>query len=137
MLFDNQEQVINRPIGWSEYGFYLIQIEEGIRAAGTVEIAGLYKKPNIDRIRMIEEQARKVLPLLGKKKKDWIGFRPTLPDSLPVIGVSKKNKRVVYAFGHQHLGWTLGAVTGKIVESLVKNQQPNINIKPFSPNRFK
>ena len=54
VLFDNKERLINRPIGWSEYGFYLIQIEEGIRAAGTVEIAGLYKKPNIQRIKMIK-----------------------------------------------------------------------------------
>ena len=136
VLFDNKDKLINRPIGWSEFGFYLIQIEEGIRAAGTVEIAGLIKKPNQKRIKMIEKQARKVLPSLGNRKKDWIGFRPTLPDSLPVIGHSLLNKRIIYAFGHQHIGWTLGAVTGNIVESLVKDQQPNIDIKAFNPNRF-
>ena len=136
VLFDNSEELINRPIGWSQSGFYLIQIEEGIRAAGTVEIAGLHKKPNEKRIRMIEKQARKVLPQLGKVKKEWMGFRSTLPDSLPVIGLSQKNKRIFYAFGHQHIGWTLGAVTGKIIDSLVKQVQPNIDIKAFSPNRF-
>ena len=136
VLFDNSEELINRPIGWSQSGFYLIQIEEGIRAAGTVEIAGLHKKPNEKRIRMIEKQARKILPQLGKVKKEWMGFRPTLPDSLPVIGPSLKNKRIFYAFGHQHIGWTLGAVTGKIIDSLVKEIQPNIDIKAFSPNRF-
>ena len=66
VLFENSEDLINRPIGWSQSGFYLIQIEEGIRAAGTVEIAGLHKKPNEKRIRMIEKQARKILPQLGK-----------------------------------------------------------------------
>ena len=136
VLFDNSEELINRPIGWSQSGFYLIQIEEGIRAAGTVEIAGLHKKPNEKRIRMIEKQARKILPQLGKVKKEWMGFRPTLPDSLPVIGPSQKNKRIFYAFGHQHIGWTLGAITGKIIDSLVKEVQPNIDIKAFSPNRF-
>ena len=136
VLFENSEELINRPIGWSQSGFYLIQIEEGIRAAGTVEIAGLHKKPNEKRIRMIEKQARKILPQLGKVKKEWMGFRPTLPDSLPVIGPSQKNKRIFYAFGHQHIGWTLGAVTGKIIDSLVKEVQPNIDIKAFSPNRF-
>ena len=65
-----------------------------------------------------------------------MGFRSTLPDSLPVIGPSQKNKRIFYAFGHQHIGWTLGAVTGKIIDSLVKQVQPNIDIKAFSPNRF-
>ena len=136
VLFDNSEELINRPIGWSQSGFYLIQIEEGIRAAGTVEIAGLHKKPNEKRIRMIEKQARKILPQLGKVKKEWMGFRSTLPDSLPVIGPSQKNKRIFYAFGHQHIGWTLGAITGKIIDSLVKEVQPNIDIKAFSPNRF-
>ena len=136
VLFDSSEELINRPIGWSQSGFYLIQIEEGIRAAGTVEIAGLHKKPNEKRIRMIEKQARKILPQLGKVKKEWMGFRSTLPDSLPVIGLSQKNKRIFYAFGHQHIGWTLGAVTGKIIDSLVKQVQPNIDIKAFSPNRF-
>ena len=85
---------------------------------------------------MIENQARKVLPSLGRVKKDWIGFRPTLPDSLPVIGHSLQNKRILYAFGHQHLGWTLGAVTGNIIQSLARDQQPNIDIKAFNPNRF-
>ena len=136
VLFDNSAELINRPIGWSQSGFYLIQIEEGIRAAGTVEIAGLYKKPNEKRIRMIERQARKILPQLGKVKKEWMGFRPTLPDSLPVIGPSQKNKRIIYAFGHQHIGWTLAAVTGKIIDSLIKETQPNIDIQAFSPNRF-
>ena len=136
VLFENKENLINRPIGWSEFGFYLVQIEEGIRAAGTVEIAGLNKKPNKERIKMIEAQARKVLPSLTKVKNDWIGFRPTLPDSLPVIGHSLKTKRILYAFGHQHLGWTLGAVTGSLIENILKDQQPNINIEAFSPSRF-
>ena len=120
VLFDNSEALINRPIGWSQSGFYLIQIEEGIRAAGTLEIAGLHKTPNEKRIRMIERQARKILPQLGKVKKEWMGYRPTLPDSLPVIGQSKKNSRIFYAFGHQHIGWTLAAITGKIIDSLIK-----------------
>ena len=53
-----------------------------------------------------------------------------------MIGPSQKNKKIFYAFGHQHIGWTLAAVTGKIIESLVREVQPNINIKAFSPNRF-
>ncbi len=57
---------------------------------------------------MIENESRKLIPTLGKVKSTWLGFRPTLPDSLPVIGQSTKNKNVFYAFGHQHIGWTLG-----------------------------
>jgi len=136
VLFDSNKQLINRPIGWSQSGFYLVQMEEGIRAAGTVEIAGLNKPPNYKRINMIERQARKILPLLGDVKSTWMGRRPTLPDSKPIIGRSTKNKNILYAFGHQHIGWTLAAVTGKAINDLAKGTQPNFDISPFSPNRF-
>ena len=136
VLFENNNKLINRPIGWSQSGFYIIQIEEGIRAAGTVEIAGLNKKPNQKRLIMIEREARKLLPALGKIKSTWLGFRPTLPDAMPIIGQSEKNKKVFYAFGHQHIGWTLGAVTGKVIKELVQGSKPNIDISAFSPKRF-
>ena len=132
----NNHGLINRPVGWSQSGFYLVQLEEGLRAAGTVEIAGLSKPENKKRIQMIESQARRLLPQLNEVKSTWLGFRPTLPDSLPVIGPSKKNKNIIYAFGHQHIGWTLGAVTGKIINSICNERVPNINIEPFSPSRF-
>ena len=136
VLFENEKKLISRPVGWSQSGFYLIQIEEGIRAAGTVEIAGLQKNPNPKRLKMIENESRKLIPTLGKVKSTWLGFRPTLPDSLPVIGQSTKNKNVFYAFGHQHIGWTLGAVTGKAITELVNNRNPNFDLSSFNPNRF-
>ena len=136
ILFNTNEKLIKRPVAWSESGFYLIQIHDGVRAAGTVEIAGINKKPNLKRIKMIERQSRKVLPQLGEIKSTWMGRRPTLPDSLPIIGESSKNKNIIYAFGHQHIGWTLGAITGKIVTTITNGNKPNINIEAYSPNRF-
>ena len=136
ILFETNEKLINRPVAWSESGFYLIQIHNGVRAAGTVEIAGLNKSPNKKRLNMIERQSRKVLPQLGKVQSTWMGRRPTLPDSLPIIANSQKNNNIIYAFGHQHVGWTLGAVTGKIIDSLSRDQIPNIDISAYSPSRF-
>ena len=136
VLFDNDKQLINRPIGWSQSGFYLVQMEDGIRASGTVEIAGLEKPLNKKRVDMIENQARKILPKLGKVKSTWLGRRPTLPDAKPIIGRSLKNKNIIYAFGHQHIGWTLAAVTGKAINEIAKGSQPNFDISAFSPNRF-
>ena len=136
ILFETNEKIINRPVAWSESGFYLIQIHNGVRAAGTVEIAGLNKSPNKKRLNMIERQSRKVLPQLGKVQSTWMGRRPTLPDSLHIIGNSQKNNNIIYAFGHQHVGWTLGAVTGKIIDSLSRDQIPNIDISAYSPSRF-
>ena len=135
IMFNNYG-LIKRPLGWSQSGFYLVQLEEGLRAAGTVEIAGLKKPVNVKRIQMIENQARKLLPKLKEVKSTWLGFRPTLPDSLPIIGRSQKNNNIIYGFGHQHIGWTLGAVTGKVINSICNDRIPNINIKPFSPTRF-
>ena len=136
VLFSNTEKLISRPIGWSQSGFYIIQIEEGIRSAGTVEIAGLNSKFNNKRVNMIEKQTRKLLPNLNEIKSTWVGYRPTLPDSLPVIDRSKSDERIFYAFGHQHIGWTLAAVTGKAINELIKGSQPNFNISYFSPERF-
>ena len=137
VLFESNKKLINRPVGWSKSGFYLVQMNEGIRAAGTVEIAGLNKRPNQKRLDMIENQSRIILPQLGPVKSTWMGRRPTLPDSKPVIGRSNKNKKVLYAFGHQHIGWTLAAVTGKAINELAKGSHPNFDISPFSPERFK
>ena len=137
VLFDTDQKLINRPIAWSESGFYLIQIDDGVRAAGTVEIAGLTKPPNKKRTQMIENQSRKLLPQLGKVKSTWMGRRPTLPDAKPIIGRSINNKNIFYAFGHQHIGWTLAAVTGKVIDSLVKESTTNIDISSFHPSRFR
>ena len=85
---------------------------------------------------MIETQSRKLFPQLKEIKSKWLGFRPTLPDSMPVIGKSPNNNNIFYSFGHQHIGWTLAAVTGKTINELVKGNKPNYNIEPFSPERF-
>ena len=105
------------------------------------QVDGLIKQKlsveyTIRKTKMIEREARKLLPQLKEVKNTWLGFRPTLPDSLPVIGASKINKNIIYGFGHQHIGWTLGAVTGKIINSICSNRIPNINIEPFNSGRF-
>ena len=136
IMFENNNNLLTRSVGWAKTGFYMTPMEEGIRAAGTVEIAGLKKPMNNNMLTMIEETARSILPQLGKVKSQWMGFRPTLPDSLPVIGESQKCKNVYYAFGHQHLGLSLAAVTGKSILSLIENKPTNINIDPLNPYRF-
>ena len=136
IMFESNKDLINHPIGWAKKNFYITPMEDGIRAAGTVEIAGFKKPINKNMIKLIEDTTRKILPKLGKVKSHWMGFRPTLPDSLPVIGESKKCKDVYYAFGHQHLGLSLAAVTGKVVQSLVDKNPSNIDIYPLNPSRF-
>ena len=67
---------------------------------------------------------------------DWLGFRPTLPDALPVIGRASGVPGLLYAFGHQHVGWTLGGVTGEAVADLALGKAPAVDLTPFSARRF-
>ncbi len=66
----------------------------------------------------------------------WMGFRPSLPDSLPVIGASHASPRILYAFGHGHLGLTQSAATGKLIAELAAGRTPSIPLDPFRPDRF-
>ncbi len=136
IMFEKNNNLLTHPVGWAKTGIYITPMNDGIRAAGTVEIAGLKKPINYNILSKIEETARNLLPELGKIKSQWMGFRPTLPDSLPVIGESIKCKNVYYAFGHQHLGLSLAAVTGKVIQSLIENKPNNINIDSLNPYRF-
>ena len=77
-----------------------------------------------------------MLELPQKPDQEWLGFRPTLPDSLPVIGYADDAETIVTAFGHHHLGLTLAGITGKLVAELVNGEEPGHNIQSFSPHRF-
>ena len=77
-----------------------------------------------------------VFPELGKHEDEWLGFRPSLPDFLPVIGPSKNHKNLFYSFGHHHLGWTLGAISGKIIAGMIAEEKTNLDLSPYNSLRF-
>ena len=134
--FRGMENLIKRPIIFLDRGFGLTPMNQGLRAVGTVELGGLKNSISKKRINYIVNCAKELLPQLKNHTDEWLGFRPTLPDFLPVIGPSKKNKNIFYAFGHQHLGWTLGAITGKIVSGILVNEKTNLDLSPYSSKRF-
>ncbi len=134
--FKGMENLIKRPIIFLDRGFGMTPMNQGLRAVGTVELGGLNNPISKKRIQYIVNCAKELLPQLKTHQDEWLGFRPTLPDFLPVIGPSKKNKNIVYAFGHHHLGWTLGAVTGKIVAGLLANEKTNLDLSPYNSSRF-
>ena len=134
--FKGMENLIKRPIIFLDRGFGMTPMNQGLRAVGTVELGGLNNSISKKRIQYIVNCAKELLPQLKTHQDEWLGFRPTLPDSLPVIGPSKKNKNIIYAFGHHHLGWTLGAVTGKIVAGLLANEKTNLDLSPYKSSRF-
>ena len=134
--FKKKDHLISRPVIFLDRGFGLTPMNQGLRAVGTVELGGLKNPPTKKRIDYIIKCAQELLPELGKHQDEWLGFRPTLPDFLPIIGPSLKNRNIIYAFGHHHLGWTLGAVTGKIVSGIVTEEKTNLDLSPYSSKRF-
>lgn len=134
--FSGMQHLLSRPVSWHFAGFYATPMNLGLRCAGTVEIAGYSKKMNPRIVDYLTRKAREMLELPEQPDQEWLGFRPTCPDSLPVIGYSTTSEYMIYAFGHQHLGLTLSGITGKLVAELANGEDPSHNITPFSPRRF-
>ncbi|WP_264212360.1 NAD(P)/FAD-dependent oxidoreductase [Leisingera thetidis] len=135
LMFREEAQRVTRPVGWSEAGFYAVPHAKGLRLTGTVEIASLEAPANRRRLAYIARKGAEMLGELPEPDSDWLGFRPTMPDSLPVIGRSPQSDRLLYAFGHQHLGLTLGGITGRLIADLAEDRQPNIDLAPFAADR--
>ncbi len=134
--FKGKEHLITRPVIFLDRGFGMTPMNQGLRAVGTVELGGLKNPPSKKRIEYVVNCAKELLPQLDQHEDEWLGFRPTLPDFLPILGPSLKNKNIIYAFGHQHLGWTLGAITGKIVSGIIAGEKTNLDLTPYSSKRF-
>ncbi|MBT4043598.1 MAG: FAD-binding oxidoreductase, partial [Rhodospirillaceae bacterium] len=112
-------------------------MSDGLRLAGTVEFGGLTAPPNYARADAILTKAKRLFPgLKDSGAERWMGHRPSMPDSLPVISRSSRFSRVFYAFGHGHLGLSLGAVTGRLIADLVQDRAAEIDTAPFRADRF-
>jgi D-amino-acid dehydrogenase len=128
---------VTRPVTSFERSFVMTPMQNGLRLAGTVELAGLKAPENYKRAEQLFKFATEILPKVTKgDAKPWMGHRPSLPDSLPIISRSTKQKNVIFAFGHQHLGLTQAAVTADIVSDIVFQKEHTTNIKAFSVSRF-
>ena len=135
--FKDCEHLISRPVVFQNRGFGMTPMEQGLRVVGTVEFGGLKNKLSKGRIKNLVNNAKFLLDGLPEHHEDeWLGFRPTLPDYLPVIGSSKNYDNVYYSFGHHHLGWTLGAISGKIISKMISEEKTNLNLQPYSSLRF-
>jgi len=134
--FKDCDHLISRPVVFQNRGFGITPMEQGLRVVGTVEFGGLKNKISKDRIKNLVNNAKFLLDDLPEHEDEWLGFRPTLPDYLPVIGPSKNYKNVFYSFGHHHLGWTLGAISGKIISKMISEEKINLELDPYSSLRF-
>jgi len=125
------------PVYSTERGIIATPLKAGLRIGGTVELGGLKAAPNWDRADVLLKQARRWFPdLQDAGHSRWMGFRPSMPDSLPVIGRTPAFSNAILAFGHGHCGMMMGARTGKIVTDLLAGDDPGIDMRPYAPDRF-
>ena len=102
-----------------------------------VELGGLTAPPNYARAGVLLTRDQRMFGRLNDAGKSaWMGFRPSMPDSVPVISASTRHRNAFFGFGHGHVGLTLGAVTGRILADLVAGRDPGIDMHPFRIDRF-
>lgn len=128
---------LNRPVCLPERGYYMTPMAMGLRIGGRVELGGLKAPPRWSRADTMARHAAGVLPGLNREgEQRWMGFRPSMPDTLPVIGPVPGQEKILLAFGHGHLGLTLAASTGRILAEMLYEIPHQVDPTPCLPARF-
>ena len=130
------KDIISRPISWQERGTYFTPMEDGLRTGGIVEFGDTDYEENPKVINFLERALKSIFPQSNRPTQSWVGFRPSVPDSLPVIGQSSKNPYIYYCFGHQHIGWSLGGISGKLIAQKICANKTDIDLAPYSLERL-
>lgn len=137
VTFPHPQVQLHLPVFAPEHKFFVTPMEMGVRIAGQSEFAGIDAEPNYRRADILARHARRMFPQLDTSgATQWMGRRPSMPDSLPVIGPATKFPNVYYAFGHGHVGLCSGAPTGRIIADLVAGRRPSIDVAPYRVTRF-
>jgi D-amino-acid dehydrogenase len=117
--FDMAAPPIERPVCPAAQGFYCCPMQDRLRVAGLVELGGLAAPANPRLLQTLATNARRIFPELGAPSRTWLGFRPSMPNSVPVIRPSKGGRDVILAFGHGHIGLTLAPRTARLVSTML------------------
>ncbi len=128
---------IDMPVMSGECKFAMTSMEMGFRAAGTAEFASLDAPPNYERAQILLTHMRRIFPAINTEGySEWMGMRPSLPDSLPVIGRAPNFPSAYFAFGHGHAGLMGSVITGRTIADLVAMRTPDLELMPFRADRF-
>ena len=128
---------LSRAVLDIEGGYMLAPMDRGIRHSTGVEFADRDAAPTPVQLERTEPDARKLFPLAEKLDANpWMGSRPAVADSLPIIGWAPSHPKLMLAFGHSHLGFTLGPPTGRLVADLIEGKKPFVDPGPFRAERF-
>jgi len=128
---------MHRPVASIEHSVIMTPMAVGLRMTGTVEFGGLQLPPDPRRHALLHRSMQALLPGIDTSKaSSWMGFRPSLPDHLPVLGAAPHHPGVFFAFGHQHLGLTLCGTTGRIMAQLMQGETPTMDLAPYRVDRW-
>ena len=128
---------LSHPLMQIKEYIVITPMRDGLRVAGTAEFAHIDAEPDYRRAKALLQHAQRFLPgLKGESVTEWMGQRPMMPDSIPVLGALPGHDRVMCAFGHGHYGLTQGPTTGRIISDLVFGEPAHVDIQPFSIRRF-
>ena len=125
------------PVSPAERGFFFTPMEEGLRIAGTVELAAPHQPPSWHRADLLVKHLKDIFPGVGGAELSrWIGERPTLPDFRPAIGRAPRLANVYCGYGHQHVGLTLATATGRLIARQMEGETLPEALKACDPGRF-
>ena len=134
--WDMPSACLTRPVCPTARGFYLCPMQGRLRVAGTVELGGLSAPPSPHRLALLEKGARAIFPDLPAPDRSWMGFRPSMPDSVPVIGPSQGGADIMHAYGHGHIGLTLAPITARLIADLIAGIDPEVPMAAYLPSRY-
>lgn len=132
----NTARTLRRPIHDSDGAFVMTPMENGIRITTGVQLTARDAPSSFAQLDAVIPLARSVAEFGAAVAEPWRGARPTLPDSLPIIGTAPRHPGLWLAFGHQHIGFTTGPATGAAIAAMISGAQPSFDITPFSPRRY-
>lgn len=129
---------LRRPVVAADRKIFATPMETGLRLAGTVEFGGLDRPPTPRRAQLLGKYAKLVFPALNENSKaqSWMGHRPCLPDSLPVLGPARAFGGLWLNFGHGHLGLTMSAISGELMAKAMLGQPTPVDLTPYAIERF-
>ena len=137
VMFANPAVKLRKALVSADRSISVAHMAEGIRATGVAEFAPPDAPPNMENARVVQRHAQILVPeLTGEPASQWMGPRPSHPDSKPVLGRSPRHANVLFAFGHDHLGLTMAGITGKLIAELAAGKLPSVDLAPFRPDRF-
>lgn len=137
VMVDGQDAGLRIQTIWSDRKFVASPMEEGMRFAGTVELAGLSAPPAMQRADLLLKQGLEMFPQLAVgRTRRWMGHRPGMPDTIPVIDRAPRYSNAFFAFGHGHMGLIGGSVTGKLIAEMVSGRSASIDLTPYAVSRF-